>query len=126
MTDHYSQHECIGGANVTNALITNRLRDYETNNADRNYDGGDCCFHINTDHYSNFPLLLEMESVMMGQTMLTVIMMVEIAVLTSAWFTTLIAYVIMKKTVLLDSFSFPLSTMMTVTMMVETVVSPMA
>ena len=62
----------------------------------------------------------------MGQTMLTVIMMVEIAALTSAWFTALIAYVIMKKTILLDSFSFPLSTMMTVTMMLETVVSPMA
>ena len=69
---------------------------------------------------------------MTGQTMLTVIMMVEIAALTSAWFTALIAYVVTKKTVLLDSFSFPLSlekapvmtrpTMMTVTMMVETVV----
>ena len=68
---------------------------------------------------------------MMRQIMLTVIMMVEIAVLTSTWITALIAYVIMKKTVLLDSLPLLLEmvsvmmgpTMLTVTMMVEIAVS---
>ena len=70
---------------------------------------------------------------MMRQTMLTVTMMVEIAVSTSTQITVLIAYVIMKKTVLLDSFPLLLEmapvmmrpTMLTVIMMVETAVSQM-
>ena len=69
---------------------------------------------------------------MMRQTMLTVTMMVEIAVSTSPPITALIVLVIIKKTVLLDSLPLLLEmapvmtgpTMMTVTTMVETVVSP--
>ena len=69
---------------------------------------------------------------MMRQTMLTVTMMVEIAVSTSPPITALIVLVIIKKTVLLDSLPLLLEmapvmtgpTMMTVTTMAETVVSP--
>ena len=53
MTDHCSQCECIGGANVTNVLIANGFCNDETNSADCNYDGGDCCVNINTDECSN-------------------------------------------------------------------------
>ena len=65
--------------------------------------------------------------------MLTVTMMMVIAASTSTPITVLIAYVIMKKTVLLDSFPLLLEmvpvmtrpTMPTVIMMVETAVSQM-
>ena len=53
MTDHCSQCECIGGANVTNVLIANGFCNDETNTADCSYDGGDCCVNINTDDCSN-------------------------------------------------------------------------
>ena len=43
LTDHCSQCECIGGAKVTNVLIANGFCNDEINNADCNYDGGDCC-----------------------------------------------------------------------------------
>ena len=77
------------------------------------------------------PLLLETGFVMTRPTMLTAIMMVEIAVSISTQITALIAYVIMKKTVLLESFPLLLEmapvmtrpTMLAVIMMVETAVS---
>ena len=53
MTDHCSQCECVGGANVTNVLIANGFCNDETNSADCNYDGGDCCVNVNTDECSN-------------------------------------------------------------------------
>ena len=53
VTDLCSQCECIGGADVTNVLISNGFCNDETNSADCNYDGGDCCVNINTDVCSN-------------------------------------------------------------------------
>ena len=53
MTDYCLQCECIGGANVTNVLIANGFCNDKTNNADCNYDGGDCCVDINTNHCSD-------------------------------------------------------------------------
>ena len=43
MTDLCSQCECIGGADVTNVLISNGFCNDETNTVECNYDGGDCC-----------------------------------------------------------------------------------
>jgi hypothetical protein len=71
-----------------------------------------------------------MDSVMTKQTMLTVIMMVEIAVSTSTRITAMIAFVTIKKTVFLGLFLLLLETdsvmmrqtMLTAFMMVEIVV----
>ena len=38
---------------ITNVLVGNEFCNDETNNADCNYDGGDCCVNINTDHCSD-------------------------------------------------------------------------
>ncbi len=60
MTDYCSQCECIGGDNVTNVLVTNGFCDDESNNADCNYDGGDCCGScIDTDYCSQCACLGE-------------------------------------------------------------------
>ena len=76
------------------------------------------------------PLLLETVFVMTKPTMLTAVIMVEIAVSTSTQITALIALVTIKKTVLLGLLSLLLemvsamtgATMLTVIMMVETAV----
>lgn len=51
----WSGYECHGGVTgngVINPLVGDGLCHDEINNADCNYDGGDCCVNVNTDQCS--------------------------------------------------------------------------
>ena len=46
----HHQENCIAG--FIPSVVGDGVCDDETNNADCNFDGGDCCVNINTDHSS--------------------------------------------------------------------------